>query len=59
MKVVNLSVCEMDVSMDGWDRGWVGWEERGSNRAGWWLGDGWSRQDCAGGECEAYKDKIN
>lgn len=55
MKVVNLSVCEMDVPMDGWDRGWV----RGCNQAGWWLGNGWSRQDGVGGECEAYKDNIN
>lgn len=49
MTVVNLSVCEMDVPMDGWDRGWVGCGRDGKNeavnRAGWWLGDGWSRQD--------------
>lgn len=41
MKVVNLSVCEMDVPMDGWDRGWVGWEERGCKPSrvvvGGWL----------------------
>lgn len=39
----------------------VGWDGKSEavNRAGWWLGDGWSRQDGVGGECEAYKDNIN